>query len=199
MPDARTRHGFLYSRSGFAWDAAGAAPVGIGSDLYRLRIGDTDPAIGVLDLSDTNMVTAGQLDSAQAFDGHMHGFRLSVFDAASVTAANQQLALAVLVAKLAARWQMGRETAQDFGRVLDSLLVTPAHQANGTGEQVAQAPVGAMQRVGPIMEMGRGTSISMEIRQSTRGTALPNGVGLEDLVLSLDHTWFGMTHTVIGG
>ncbi len=202
----RVRWGTLYSTVALQWDAAGLAPSQFSSVLYAQGQNDIDTVLGQLGLFETNLRQGAKMDSSQQIISKKHGFAAEIRKAAAVTVDNQALALQAIWGATAVQLQTGVQTFQDWGPIQQFPGLQRSISNGGAAPSVSvnASPQGwqSLAVLTPELTFGAGQTFRLPLllRQvAGGGTVLPEGVGFEDLEVTVRHTFYGRLVTTITG
>lgn len=210
----RKRFDFKYSRVGIGFDSSGDLQKTDPTSLFTIQIGGTDPVLGALTETDTNVINAGKQDSSEAFKAYAVGFTLQLVDQ-NVADLDDLVALyRALLENTSAILTLGTQNRQRFPTLQSLPGIGVGFQTSGGATlgvptvATATATQGAQSLIRFTTPVWLGASdsyaVELKIKRSLTGAAqtvdlIPNGAQYADLILAIQCIMYGISYTGIPG
>lgn len=207
----RVRSDYRYSRVGFAFDALGAPQTSNPPALYSIGIGGTDPVLGTLTETDTNVLQGGKQDSSEMFIAYKHGFTLILADNPNATPVDTLALLQqALLQNISAKLETGTQTDQRLPPLYHLPGIGVGYQNGGAapGATTAAATQGAQSLIplNPPVMLGAGEAYRLQLLvKQTAGPAgatynpIPTIANANGVTFAIAHIFYGQSFTGIAG
>lgn len=210
----RKRFDFKYSRVGVAWDASGDLQQTDPTSLFTIQIGGTDPVLGALTETDTNVINAGKQDSSEAFKAFALGFTVQLVDQGAADLDDVVAVYRSLLENTSAVLTLGTQNRQRFPTIQSLPGIGVGFQTSGGATMgvptvaTATATQGAQSliRFSTPIWLGASDSYAVELKLKRALTGItptiqliPEGAQYAGFIIAIQCIMYGLSYTGIPG
>ncbi len=210
----RKRFDFKYSRVGISWDGSGDIQTVDPTSLFTIQIGGTDPVLGALTETDTNVINAGKQDSSEAFKAYAVGFTVQLVDQAVADLDDVVSVYRALLENTSAILTLGTQNRQRFPTIQSLPGIGVGFQTSGGATMgvptvaTATATQGAQSLIRFTTPIWLGASdsyaVELKIKRSLTGVVnpvdlIPSGAEFADFIVAIQCIMYGISYTGIPG